>query len=55
MSRMHRRLLIVPLVVLAACGGRRDAEKAEPPAGAPADATPWQVRDSAGDTAFVRR
>jgi hypothetical protein len=51
MTRTHRGLLIIPTLAMAACGGGggggsggESAAVAQPPAGAPADATPWQVR-----------
>jgi hypothetical protein len=59
MPRTHRRLLILPALTLAACGGSGGQNEAAPgsaapPAEKPADAAPWQVRDTATDTASVR-
>jgi hypothetical protein len=57
MPRMRRALLIAAALSIAACGrGEKGAEDARPPAGAPADAEPWQPRDTVpGDRAPVPR
>jgi len=59
MNRTRTALLILPLSAFAACGGRGSTGEADAPAvpsaEAPADATPWQPRDTLpGDTSAPR-